>query len=45
MHALISAKFTYKRKETHLKYVLPLSVMDETPAYVTGHLISPKNPV
>ena len=34
-----------KQIETHLKYVLSFSAMDETPAFVTGHMISPKNPI
>ena len=39
-----SAKFSSKTV-THLKYVLRLSAMDETPAYKTGRLISTKNPI
>ena len=39
------AKFTSKRKETHLEYMLPFSVVDVTPAYIRGHLMSPKNSV
>ena len=39
------AKFNSKMIETHLKYVLPLSAMDKALAYITGHLIWPKNPV
>ena len=27
-----------------LKYVLPFSAIDETPAYITGHLILPHKP-
>ena len=38
--ALISAKFTSKIIVAYLKYVLPFSDMDETPAYITGHKIS-----
>ena len=38
MDTLISEKFTSKTIETHLKYVLPFSAMDEAPANVTDHL-------
>ena len=43
--ALVSAKFTSKKIETHSIYVLSFSAMGEAPPYKTGHLISPKNPV
>ena len=39
--ALISAKVTFKKIETPLKYVLPFSTMDKAPLYTTGHLILP----
>ena len=45
MDTLISANFNSKMIETHLKYVLPFSAMDETLAYITGYLILTKNPV
>ena len=45
MDAFISVKFTSKGIETHLKYMLPFSDMDEGLAYVTDHLISPKSKV
>ena len=38
-------KFTSKVIESHFEYALPFSAMDETPAYVTGHLIVPKNSI
>ena len=42
---IVSVEFTSKTMETHLKYVLQFSAMDEISEYVTGHLISPKHPV
>ena len=42
MDTLNSAKFTSKMIETHLRCVLLFSVMIDAPAYLTGHLISPK---
>ena len=45
MDVLISAKLTSRGIETHSKYVLPFSAMDQAPACVTGHLSWPKNPV
>ena len=41
MDALISPKFTSKKTETHLKFVLPFSAMLYT-SQVTGHLILQK---
>ena len=38
-------KFASIKIETHFNYVLPISAMDESHAYVTSHLISPINPV
>ena len=35
--------FTFRKIHTHLEYLLPFTAMDEVPAYVIGHLISPKN--
>ena len=45
MDALISAKVTYKKIETHLKFILPFSATDKAPVCVTGHVTLPKNPV
>ena len=42
---LISTKFSSKKREIHLEYVLPFHAIDEAPAYKTGHLISWKIPV
>ena len=43
MHALISAKVTTNNIETQLKYVLSFTAMDETPTFITDHLLLPKN--
>ena len=45
MDARISAKYTSQKIETHSNVLLQFSAMDETPAYVTDILISPKSPV